>query len=303
MTKGRGGLFLACMLAIALVPQPISAVAYGTTTSVETSNHEKPVKPKKPRPEVKGSWQKEAGRLVAETTMKSREHTPPRTTGGRRSVRSGQQPKAHRPQTLSEIQMETTDSQLHRLNDGICSRLPDGTIEGPSRCADWFDYLDSKNRRPTVEEAIDQVREQIQQQTVDIPFPKLSVRIQPTGRTLVNLDTIVYTDKRQRTTVNVSLLGYPVTLVGWPVSYTWHFGDGTPDLTTTSPGSPYPSKEITHKYLRRGAVKLSVTVNYNATFSVAGAGPQAIDGLLPVTGPVTPLQVREGVPVLVDPGR
>ena len=28
-----------------------------------------------------------------------------------------------------------------------------------------------------------------------------------------------------------------------------------------------------------------------------------IDGTVPITGPATPLQVREAVPVLVDPGR
>lgn len=197
----------------------------------------------------------------------------------------------------------TTDALIDfRLNDGICSRLPDGTIQGPSRCEDYLNTQAPRTQQ-TVQQAIDVIRQQIRQQSVDLPFPKLTVKVQPAERTLVNLDTIVYTDQKEVTTTTLTLLGYPVIVRGTPVSYTWHFGDGSPTLTTTSPGSPYPSKEITHKYLKTGPVKLSVTTNYSALINVAGTGWQPIDGTLPVAGPETPLLVREAVPVLVDPGR
>ncbi len=135
----------------------------------------------------------------------------------------------------------------------------------------------------------------------DVIFPKLTVYVQPRERTLVNLDTIVYTDDKGVTTVAVNVAGFGVVVTAVPTSYTWHFGDGT-SKTTESAGKPYPSKEITHKYMKRDDVRLSVTVNYDASFEVEGLDPQFI-GAVPITGPATPLQVREAVPVLVDPPR
>jgi hypothetical protein len=55
--------------------------------------------------------------------------------------------------------------------------------------------------------------------------------------------------------------------------------------------------------MKRGAVSLTLTTSYAARFNVAGTGWQYVDGTIPVTGPATPLQVREAVPVLVAPGR
>lgn len=289
MKHRAGALAMSLLLGAALFGQSLTATANGTTTVGQSDG-----------PEVDPLVLKEAVRLIGKSQTKNHHHVPGTQ---RRGSSSTHRAVARRPKTLSEIQTETTDEQLHRLNDSVCSRLPDGTIHGPTRCKAWFDYLDSKNRRDTARKAIDDIRTQIQQQTVDIPLPKLTVRVQPAGRTLVNLDTIVYTSKKTQTRVPITLLGYPVTVVGTPVSYTWHFGDGTPDLTTTSPGSPYPAKEITHKYFRKGDVKLSVTVNYAAAFSIGGSQPMPIAGTLAITGPQTPLKVREAVPVLVEPER
>ncbi|MFG1910863.1 PKD domain-containing protein [Kribbella sp. NPDC048928] len=300
MTHRGTAWILAAALGIALLGQSLTATAGETTTDKRSG-----AATGGPTPEVDPLLVKELVRLAAKSRANSHTYTSGKKTHGSSTSRkeSSHKPVSRRPKTLTELQMMTTDTQLHRLNDGICNRLPDGTIEGPSRCKAWFEYLDAQKRRNTAQQAIDQIRTQIQQQTVDVPLPKLAVRVQPTGRTLVNLDTIVYTDQKKQTKVTVTLLGYPVTVIGEPVSYTWHFGDGTPDVTTTSPGGPYPSKEITHKYLRRGDVRLSVTVNYAAAFAIAGSQAMPIAGTLPITGPQTPLQVREAVPVLVDPGR
>ncbi|NIK54502.1 PKD domain-containing protein [Kribbella shirazensis] len=145
--------------------------------------------------------------------------------------------------------------------------------------------------------------ELVRSETKNVIFPGLSVKVQPKGRTLVNLDTIVYTDDSKVSTTTVTLLGFPVVVEATPISYTWSFGDGSPAVTTSTPGKPYPSKEISHKYMKRGGVSLTLTTNYAARFNVADTGWQYIDGTVPITGPATPLQVREAVPVLVDPGR
>ena len=43
-------------------------------------------------------------------------------------------------------------------------------------------------------------------------FPELAVKVQPRGRTLVNLDTIVYTDESKVSTTTITLLGFPSRL-------------------------------------------------------------------------------------------
>ncbi|MFG1814314.1 PKD domain-containing protein [Kribbella sp. NPDC049174] len=193
------------------------------------------------------------------------------------------------------------------MNIGICGlREADGTTPGPNRCQPVVPETLRPTRRTLPPEVVqprpqDVTWEQILAQWRVVLFPQLVVHVQPTGRTLVNYDTIVYTDDNGVTVRTVTLLGFPVVVRATPVRYTWNFGDGT-TVTTESPGSPFPAKEITHKYLKRGSVSLTVTAHYAASFDVAGTGPQYVDGTIPVTGPATPLQVREAVPVLVEPG-
>lgn len=144
--------------------------------------------------------------------------------------------------------------------------------------------------------------DQVLSEVKDVAFPRLGVKVQPAGRTLVNLETVVYTDESKVSTATVTLLGFPVVVEATPMSYTWSFGDGV-SVTTTTPGRPYPAKDITHKYMKKGGVSLTLTTHYAARFNVAGTGWQYVDGLVPITGPATALQVREAVPVLVEPGR
>jgi len=128
------------------------------------------------------------------------------------------------------------------------------------------------------------------------------VSIQPAGRTLVNADTIVYTSKDKWTKYGIVLLGFKVDVEGLPTAYKWNFGDGQ-SLTTKSAGKPYPAKDVTHKYLKRAdKLDVSVTTTYGARFRVDGGAWQTIDQPLTVTGPPTALDVREAIPVLVDPG-
>jgi hypothetical protein len=201
-----------------------------------------------------------------------------------------------------------------RLNIGICGPvMSDGMVVGPARCQPYeptprtpLDPADPvADTRPVVRlpQPSDVTWTAIRNQFADVLFPPQRVKVQPAGRTLVNLDTIVYTDPGGVTARTVRLLGFPVAVEATPMSYTWNFGDGTPALSTTSPGAPYPSKEITHKYLRRGSADVRVTTHYAARFNVAGTGWQYVDGTVPITGPATVLLVREAVPVLVDSGR
>jgi len=131
----------------------------------------------------------------------------------------------------------------------------------------------------------------------EVGMPALKVRIQPGGRTLVNVDTIFYTDPaRLRRTV--TLLGHSVRLDAAPVRYTWVHGDGT-RASTSKPGRPYPAKDVTHEYRQAGDnLRARVDTTYRVRYSVDGGGWATLGETLTAPGPATSLDVDEATPVL-----
>ena len=130
-----------------------------------------------------------------------------------------------------------------------------------------------------------------------IGLPVLRARTQPEDKTLVNFDTIFYTEATPFT-ATVRLLGRQVDIEAEPIRYTWHHGDGT-TTTTTSPGAPYPSKEITYRYAdAHTTVTHRVDVTYSARFRVDGGTWQGIDETVDVSGTEGMLRVTEAAPVL-----
>jgi hypothetical protein len=130
-----------------------------------------------------------------------------------------------------------------------------------------------------------------------IGLPALQARTQPEDKTLVNFATIFYTEPEPFTRT-VTLLGRQVRIQATPSSFTWHYGDGTTTSTST-PGAPYPARDVTHEYRDAHAtVQTSVDVTYTASFQVAGGPPQAIPGSVTISGPPSPLRISEATPVL-----
>jgi hypothetical protein len=249
-------------------------------------------------PKVKGKKTRWGASLKGKQQTLRKELPKPGTPGRR----------LPKPATKAKLDLPTSSTRRvpFRLNIGICGLpAPDGGGRmGPTRC-EKAERLEPDEPTPSV--AVTQLPrpqdvtwEQVLAETKNVAFPGLRVKVQPAVRTLVNLDTIVYTDQAKVSSTTVTLLGFPVVVEATPMSYTWRFGDGT-TVTTESPGKPYPAKEITHKYLKRGSVSIALTTNYAARFNVDGTGWQYINGTVPITGPATPLQVQEAVPVLVDP--
>ena len=131
----------------------------------------------------------------------------------------------------------------------------------------------------------------------EVPMPSLRLHIQPDNRTLVNVDTIFYTDPThlRRT---VTLLGHSVRLDASPVRFTWVHGDGT-QASTSMPGRPYPAKDVTHQYEQPGDdLRARVDTTYRVRYSVDGGGWATLGETLTATGPATTLDVDEAAPVL-----
>jgi hypothetical protein len=125
-----------------------------------------------------------------------------------------------------------------------------------------------------------------------IGLPSLQARTQPEGKTLVNFDTIFYTEAQAFSTT-VTLLGRQVDIVAEPTSYTWHHGDDT-STTTSTPGEPYPSRQITYRYSDAGTtVRPRVDVTYTARFRVNRGDWQAIDETVTISGPEGTLRIAQ----------
>lgn len=134
-------------------------------------------------------------------------------------------------------------------------------------------------------------------EAIQIPAATIGIN-PPDGRTLVNFETIFFTDAGEQS-FPVTLLGRSVVIYAIPVEYTWHHGDGTTQ-TTQSPGAPYPSKEVTHLFETIGTVTPRVDVRYRAEFTVDGGARQPIPGIASVTGTSEELTVLEARTRLVD---
>ena len=113
--------------------------------------------------------------------------------------------------------------------------LPDGTESAPFVCAHITRKGDGNNagQLPTT-------REILYYAATTIHADGAGLHKRPEGVSYTNkyIPTLVAaTNPTQAHTV--TLLGHDITVTLTATSYTWSWGDGTPDLTTTSPGMPW----------------------------------------------------------------
>jgi hypothetical protein len=128
-------------------------------------------------------------------------------------------------------------------------------------------------------------------------LPALEVRVQPEGKTLVNFPTIFYTQPRPFDHT-ITLLGQSIEVQAEPALYGWVFGDGA-TLSGTSPGRPYPAKDITHLYAKAHIiVHPRVDVTYSIRYQIGGGGWQTLAEAVTVPGPAANLRIAEATPVL-----
>jgi hypothetical protein len=113
----------------------------------------------------------------------------------------------------------------------------------------------------------------------------------------VNFATIFYAEP-QTFVRTLTLLGQQVHVEATPTSFVWRYGDGT-STTTSTPGAPYPAKDITHNYAdAHTTVQTSVDVTYSARFQVGNGGWQDIPETVTIVGPQSALRISEATAVL-----
>ena len=132
-----------------------------------------------------------------------------------------------------------------------------------------------------------------------LPLPQLTTRHQPPGNGLVGLPVIFYTDGVTTQTFDLTIRGFQVQIVAGATAFTWHTGDGA-ELTSTTPGAPYPDHTISHDY-RSGTYTAYLTVTWGATFSVNGGASVAVPGTTTTDGPPVTFTVLQARPVLTNP--
>lgn len=122
----------------------------------------------------------------------------------------------------------------------------------------------------------------------------------PDGWTLVNVDTIAYTEAVPRT-VSTQLFGIPVEIRAVPSAYAWDFGDGSAPLSTTDPGAPYPAHTVAHAYADTGAATISLTTTWRGQFRIAGEPTwRDVPGEATTTSSSDPLEILAARARLVE---
>ena len=132
-----------------------------------------------------------------------------------------------------------------------------------------------------------------------VPLPPSRLIVQPPhGRTLVNFETNFYTDNALFDVAPLRLLGHRVEIHVVPSVWTWRFGDGA-SVVTDRPGSAYPRLDITHRYLTKGRVVVSLDTTYRGRYRVDGGGWNDVQGEVTIPGDPAELEVVTATPTLV----
>jgi hypothetical protein len=132
-----------------------------------------------------------------------------------------------------------------------------------------------------------------------LPLPALPTRQQPPGTALVGLPVVFHTDGPTSQSFDLAIRGFAVHITATASTYTWHTGDGV-DLTTTSPGAPWPDTTVTHTY-RSGTFTSSLTTTWTGTFSIDDGPTTAVPGSTTTDGPPTTFTVVQAHAVLTNP--
>nr|WP_245921203.1 PKD domain-containing protein [Brachybacterium timonense] len=121
-----------------------------------------------------------------------------------------------------------------------------------------------------------------------LPVQPLKATAGPPGGWLpVNMVNVLHTNPVEQT-LATTLLGTPVQIRAIPIEYHWDLGDGN-TITTSKPGKPFPSEEVTSTYRYEGWYDITLTTTFAGQFSINGGPWQDIDGTITITSDPVPL--------------
>ena len=115
----------------------------------------------------------------------------------------------------------------------------------------------------------------------ELPVQPLAANAGPEeGWLPVNMVNVLHTNPEAQT-LDTELLGVPVQVRAVPIEYHWDLGDGN-TITTTKPGKPFPSEQVTATYSHEGWYDITLTTTFAGQFSVDGGEWQDIDGTIEI---------------------
>lgn len=140
-----------------------------------------------------------------------------------------------------------------------------------------------------------------------LPLPEPGVHVQPAGRALVNLPTIIYADPPPAGRWSVDHAPFPtITITGTPH---WQIEAGGTTTSSDTPGRPYdgtdprsdPGHYVTHTFTEpASATTITVTVTWSATFTLGDdPTPIAMNGTVSRSSTLA-IAVDEAGAVLTD---
>ena len=189
--------------------------------------------------------------------------------------------------------------------------LPDGTESKPFVCA----HITRKGNGDTAGQ-LPTTREILYYAATTIHADGAGLHKRPEGVSYTNkyIPTLVAATHPTQTHT-VTLLGHDITVTLTATSYTWSWGDGTPDLTTTSPGMPWqegmdPNTDpalIRHYYKAPGGWKSFLdgpypyatrTITLTTTWAGTATNPftgdtQTVNGLVTTTETTGPFPLGQ----------
>lgn len=120
-----------------------------------------------------------------------------------------------------------------------------------------------------------------QEDFAELPVEGLVAHAGPeVGWVPVNMVNVLYAEVETQV-LETELLGVPVRVRAMPVEFQWDLGDGT-RITTSKPGGPYPSEEVSAMYAFEGWYDITLTTTFAGQFSVDGGPWQDIVGEIEV---------------------
>jgi hypothetical protein len=125
---------------------------------------------------------------------------------------------------------------------------------------------------------------------VAVPAPSLADQLsqlipthhfyyQPSPAAIVGIAVNVWSDTNPQFSTLVNLLGEAISVDLHP-SFIFNFGDGSPPLTSDSPGASYPAGTITHTYSHPGDYSATLQVSWGGQWSVAGLVSPVLGGAI-----------------------